>query len=165
MKIAGIDVGINNLGIAFFSSSLEKTFLFTETSKDSVEKRLYHLFTQLDTLFTQEFNQCEKNNYLVYEIPYFSFNSKTGKLLDYVVGGIHILAAKHNLKLRSYTAKEIKKAINVENCKEKKSREENKILVKNAVENILKLDLSNLSDHELDSIAAILCFKNKEGKN
>lgn len=161
MKIVGIDIGINNLGIAFFSSSLEKTFCFKETSKDSVEKRLLHLYNKIDNLFTKELEK-ENEKYLIYEIPYFAFNSSTGKILDYVVGIIHLLAAKHDLQLKSYTAKEIKKAINVQNCKEKKSREENKRLVKQSVENILKSDLSSLTDHEIDAIAIILCFKNKE---
>lgn len=161
MKIVGIDIGINNLGIALFSTSLEKTFCFKETSKNSVEKRLLSLYTKLDTLLTKELIN-EKEKYLIYEIPYFAFNSNTGKVLDYVVGIIHLLAAKHKLYLKSYTAKEVKKAINVQNCKEKKSREENKQLVKQSVENILKCDLSNLTDHEIDAIALILCFKNKE---
>lgn len=161
MKILTIDVGLNNLGIALFSSSsLEKTILFKEYSKDSVEKRLFNIFNNLESLIQQEFT-TQKDNYLVYEIPYFSFNSSTGKVLDYVVGLIHLLAYKYNLTLVSYSAKEVKKAIGIKNNNTKQTREQNKKIVLQVVESILKLDLSNKSDHEIDGIAIGICFLHK----
>lgn len=164
MQILAIDVGINNLGVALFSSSqLNKTVLFKEYSSDSVEKRLYKIFTNLNNFIKTECDNDLKK-YLVYEIPYFAFNSKTGKVLDYVVGLIHVLAFKYNFTLVAYSAKEVKKAIGIKNNKTKQTREQNKKLVLQFVESILELDLSKKSDHEIDGIAIGLCFlhKNKE---
>lgn len=159
-----VDVGINNLGVAIFKQNIiKKTILFKETSKDSVEKRIHNIYLNLTNLIKKEFNEEEKN-YLIYEKPYFSFNSDTGKVLDYVVGILHLVAYENNFILKSYTATEVKKEIQIEKGNKSKTREENKKLVLNSVESILKLDLSEKSDHEIDSLAVGICFLSKGRK-
>lgn len=161
MQLITIDIGINNLGVALFKDAkLLNTYLFKETSKDSVEKRLYSIYSRLNNLVKKELDSTKETT-LIFEIPYFSFNSKTGKVLDYVVGIINLFSYAKGYKIKSYTANEIKKEILGHVTTEKKTREMNKYLVKQAVEKILELDLSGLSDHEIDSIAIGLCYLQK----
>ena len=172
MKILAIDIGLNNLGIAVIENSkVLSTLLLTEKSKDSVEKRIFSLHSKLEIFIFTEFSTTD-DKVLVFENPYFSFNSDTGKVLDYVVGNILYLGYKNKFQIESYTAPEIKKAIQIAKpiskkiiIKEKPSRdkitkrEENKLLVKNALQK--KIDyhlLESISDHEVDAIAAGYCY-------
>lgn len=161
MQLLAIDIGINNLGVALFKDGkLFNTYLFKETSHDSVEKRLFNIYSNLNNLVKKELDAHQKTT-LIFEIPYFSFNSKTGKVLDYVVGIINLFSYAKGFTLKSYTANEIKKEILGHITTDKKTREMNKNLIKKAVEKILELDLSNLSDHEIDAIAIGLCYLQK----
>jgi Holliday junction resolvasome RuvABC endonuclease subunit len=161
MQLIAIDIGINNLGVALFKEGkLFNTYLFKETSKDSVEKRLYSIYSNLNNLVKKEID-AHKETTLIFEIPYFSFNSKTGKVLDYVTGIIYLFSYAKGYKIKSYTANEIKKEILGHLTTDKKTRQVNKDLVKKAVEKILELDLTHLSDHEIDAIAIGLCYLQK----
>lgn len=173
-----VDVGINNLGVAIFKQNIiKKTILFKETSKDSVEKRIHNIYLNLTNLIKKEFNKEEKN-YLIYEKPYFSFNSDTGKVLDYVVGILHLVTYQSNLTLISYTPKEIKKSIRILQDNKSRDRYVNKQIVLKAVTEILEnekffegfslnysnIDLPRISDHEVDALAIGLTYllKHKE---
>lgn len=171
MKILSIDVGLNNLGLAIVENNkVKSTLLMTEKSKDSVEKRIFSINTKLDSFISTEFSSTS-DKVLVFENPYFSFNSDTGKILDYVVGNILYLGYKYDFKIESYTATEIKKTIQIEKpeskiVKEEKpikckitKREKNKLLVKEALQRKIEYSLlDSISDHEVDAIAVGYCY-------
>lgn len=173
MKIVSIDVGLNNLGLAFFKDSrLQSTHCIRPTPSWALEKKIGILHSKLNNLLGHFFSNIppEEETLLLFENPYFSFNSPTGKKLDYVVGIIHLLAFEYGCTLDSYTASEVKKELGVKILKKKQTREENKGVVKELVRPHIEKDsdmwgyLDSMSDHEVDAIAVGLCYLSKENK-
>lgn len=162
--ILGVDVGLNNLGLAFLS--LDKDILFTETvdvdrySKvgcklNTIYKRLHELLSKTK----DKFNFKE----VVYEMPVFRGNRKNSEKVIFVEGLIHLCTYTYDLDLSSYTATQVKQLYGG-NSRQKLTREENKRKVLEAVEKELNLKLPDKTDHEIDAIAIVLCHLQKKKK-
>lgn len=155
MLLIGIDIGLNNLGVAVIKDQqVIATRVIVSTKIKALEDKLLNIYKELTSIL----EGSEKEITLVIEDPYFGFNSKVGKQLNYVVGLLYLLAGQRNTKIVAYTAQEVKKQLGVKIKKEKQSREVNKGLIKEQVKGFTKYNLDNITDHEIDAIAICYCY-------
>ena len=158
-KIIALDVGLNHLGVALVEEEkVIHTYLIAPKASWGLSDKLGYIYREVRSLTDSFFSTPEESRYLLFENPVFSFNSSTGKKLDYVVGVLYLIASQYSCSVESYAVKEIKKELGIKQGKLKKTRENNKSEVKDKILQLVDYNLETLSDHEVDAIAVSQCY-------
>jgi len=153
MLILSIDPGFDKLGYAFFEFNRfpKKTYKFVTSgliksnSKDSIEKRLNHIYQILTSLIKKTHPSL-----IVMEQIFFLKNKKTIVQVSQAQGVILLLAAQNKIEIKFITPLQIKQAITGYGLSDKKSVQKMLSLLENIP--------SVKEDDEADAIACGLAF-------
>ena len=145
MNIIAIDPGYDRVGFAVVKKDNENTLLFSNclqtNKKNTFEERLLEVGLELEKLI-QEYHP----SVLAIETLYFTNNQKTAFRVSEARGAILYIAKKNNLQIFEYTPLQIKSALTGYG-------HATKTQISFMVEKILKINLKEKIDDEIDAIA------------
>lgn len=150
MLILGIDPGLRTTGYAILEMHGEHKRVLrlgeiTPGQKDSLVNRIFYVFSELRSLLSQ-FEVKESG----IEDIFFSQMTPTVLSVAQVRGAMISALVESNVRVFSYTPTQIKQVITG-------NGRANKVHVAEMVRLLLKLDISNYSDHVTDALAIALC--------
>lgn len=143
--ILAIDPGYDRCGVAVVKpgrpSELIASTCIETNKKDSQEKRLYQIYTEVTSLIEKY-----KPTHVALETLFFSVNKKTAIKVAESRGVIVLIAGQHSLPLVELSPQEVKLMMAGVGNADKKQ-------VQKMVELTLKIDISEKIDDEIDAIA------------
>ena len=143
IKILAIDPGYDRCGTALLDieGAILHSACITTDKKDSIEKRLAHIYTEIEKIVIRE-----NPSYIALETLFFSVNKKTVINVAQARGVVVLLAGLHNIPLVELSPQEVKLALTgIGNA--------NKEQVQKMVQLTLHIDTDKKLDDEIDAIA------------
>jgi len=150
MIILGVDPGISVTGYAVLDLDIRKTDIkelgYIKTNKStSFPLRLKQIYNRLIEIITERSPQV-----LVLEDIFYSKNVKTSIKLGHVRGVTLLAAMNSDLETAEYAAREVKMSVTGNGAASKEQ-------VQRMVQQLIKLDCTDLRSDVTDAVAIALC--------
>ena len=155
MKVLSVDPGIGTTGFSVIETieaniRLEAYGIIKPRPKDSIAKRLYHIYTEINKVLFQFLPQA-----LAIEDAFYSKNAKSAMILGQARGSILIAAARNDIPIFEYAPKKVKMSVCGNGTASKQQ-------VSYMVSKILKLKSPPKPLDISDAMAVGLCYINQK---